>query len=100
MNKLEEILKNSQKFSDDIINILLEDDQIRWAIYRDVEYEYHLEDVMSAIKEYNEENDTNYTFTNDELKLMVEDYEDRLGDCEDWRDKLYSVLREWVDDRG
>ena len=47
----------------------------------------------------NDENETNYTFTNEEMNLILEDYEDSLGDSEEWHYRLRNVLERWFEDK-
>lgn len=80
-----------------IITYLEQNDRIRWEIYREVERQYHKEDIQNEIDYYNEENDTNYTFTDKELDLMLEDYENSLDDCEEWHYILKNIIEKWIE---
>ena len=81
-----------------VINFLEENDTIRWEIFRQKEKQYHKEDIQNAIDYMNDENDTNYTFTNEEMDLLLEDYEDSLEDSDEWNYRLRNVLQRWFED--
>jgi hypothetical protein len=103
MSRIEQIVMTYFDHNDftlkNVINLLEENDAIRWQIFREVERQYHKEDIQTEIDYYNDENETNYTFTNEEMDLILEDYEDSLGDSEEWSFRLRNVLERWFEDK-
>ena len=82
-----------------LIKFLEQNDTIRYQIYREMEQYYYKEDIQNEIDYMNGENDTNYTFTNEEMDLILEDYEDSLSDSEEWHYRLRNVLERWFEDK-
>lgn len=103
MNRIAQILHNefdnTQFELQDIIDFLQTNDTLRWEIFRQEERYYHKEDIQNEIDYYNDYNDTNYTFTDEEMDLMLEDYEDSLIDSEEWAFRLRNVLEKWIEDK-
>lgn len=83
---------------EDVAKYLRENDAIRWLIYRDVEREFHKKDILEELDYMNDENDTNYTITPEELYLILENYEDKLGDSEEWHYILRGALEDWFEE--
>ena len=83
----------------DLIRYLEDDHAIRYQIFREMEQYYHEEDVQIAIDEYNEENETNYTFTRDEIRQMAERYDDCMLDYSNWGEILRNIVRDWCEDK-
>lgn len=102
MSRIEQIVMTHFDHNDfnlkNVINFLEENDTIRWEIFRQKEKQYHKEDIQNAIDYMNDENDTNYTFTNEEMDLLLEDYEDSLEDSDEWNYRLRNVLQRWFED--
>ena len=102
MSRIEQIVMDYFNHNDfnlkNVINFLEENDAIRWEIFRQKEKQYHKEDIQNAIDYMNDENDTNYTFTNEEMDLLLEDYEDSLEDSDEWNYRLRNVLQRWFED--
>lgn len=103
MSRIEQIVMDYFNHNDlnlyNLIKFLEENDTIRYQIYREMEQYYHKEDIQNEIDYMNGENDTNYTFTNEEMDLILEDYEDSLGDSEEWHYRLRNVLERWFEDK-
>ena len=103
MSRIEQIVMTHFDYNDfnlkNVINFLEENDTIRWEIFRQEEKHYHKEDIQREIDYMNDENDTNYTFTNEEMDLILEDYEDSLSDSEEWNYRLRNVLQRWFEDK-
>lgn len=103
MSRIEQIVMAYFDHNDfnlkNVINFLEENDAIRWEIFRQEEKYYHKEDIQNEIDYMNDENETNYTFTNEEMDLILEDYEDSLGDSEEWNYRLRNVLERWFEDK-
>ena len=103
MSRIEQIVMDYFNHNDlnlyNLIKFLEENDTIRYQIYREMEQYYHKEDIQNEIDYMNDENDTNYTFTNEEMNLILEDYEDSLGDSEEWHYRLRNVLERWLEDK-
>lgn len=103
MSRIEQIVMDYFNHNDlnlyNLIKFLEQNDTIRYQIYREMEQYYHKEDIQNEIDYMNDENDTNYTFTNEEMNLILEDYEDSLGDSEEWHYRLRNVLERWFEDK-
>jgi hypothetical protein len=103
MSRIEQIVMDYFKHNDlnlyNLIKFLEENDAIRWEIFRQEEKHYHKEDIQNEIDYMNDENDTNYTFTNEEMDLILEDYEDSLANSEEWAFRLRNVLERWFEDK-
>lgn len=82
-----------------LINFLEENDFIRYQIYRDMERKYRREDVLNAVEEYNDENDTEISFEEDEIADIVEKYEDNLDDMSNWRWCLNNAITPWIEEK-
>lgn len=96
-----EYFKNKSNITtEDIIEFLSSHEQIRWAIFREEELNYYKEDLENIVENYNAENDTNYTFTDDEYKIMVERYEDNLADHSGWYEIGHTLVSDWCDDKA
>jgi hypothetical protein len=100
-NITQEYFKNKSNITiEDIIEFLSSHEQIRWTIFREKELNYYKEDLENIVENYNAENDTNYTFTDDEYSRMVERYEDNLADHSGWYEIGYSLVSDWCDDKA
>lgn len=103
MSRIEQIVMDYFNHNDlnlyNLIKFLEQNDTIRYQIYREMEQYYRKEDIQNEIDYMNDENDTNYTFTNEEMDLILEDYEDSLGDSEEWHYRLRNVLERWFEDK-
>ena len=103
MSRIEQIVMDYFNHNDlnlyNLIKFLEQNDTIRYQIYREMEQYYHKEDIQNEIDYMNGENATNYTFTNEEMDLILEDYEDSLGDSEEWNYRLRNVLEMWFEDK-
>lgn len=103
MSRIEQIVMDYFNHNDlnlyNLIKFLEQNDTIRYQIYREMEQYYHKEDIQNEIDCMNDENETNYTFTNEEMDLILEDYEDSLGDSEEWNYRLRNVLERWFEDK-
>ena len=103
MSRIEQIVMDYFNHNDlnlyNLIKFLEQNDTIRYQIYREMEQYYYKEDIQNEIDCMNDENDTNYTFTNEEMDLILEDYEDSLGDSEEWHYRLRNVLERWFEDK-
>ena len=103
MSRIEQIVMDYFNHNDlnlyNLIKFLEQNDTIRYQIYREMEQYYYKEDIQNEIDYMNGENETNYTFTNEEMDLILEDYEDSLGDSEEWHYRLRNVLERWFEDK-
>ncbi len=75
-----------------LVNMLINDDTLRFLIYRSVEQEYHKEDIRNEIEYMNDNEDTKITLTDDLLHDILVDYEEFLGDGEEWHYKLKEAI--------
>lgn len=81
-----------------IVHMLQYDHTLRDAIFRSVEEEYHKEDIRNEINYKNEFEDTKITLTDELLDNILIDYEDFLGDSEEWHFILDEAIRRNIDD--
>lgn len=104
MSNIEQIVMDYFKHNDltlyNLTNFLEENDAIRYQIYRELEYMYRREDVLNAVEEYNDENDTEISFEEDEIANIVERYEDFLDDMSDWRWCLNNAITPWIEEKN
>ena len=103
MSNIEQIVMDYFKHNDltlyNLTNFLEENDTIRYQIYRELEYMYRREDVLNAVEEYNDENDTEISFEEDEIANIVERYEDFLEGMSDWRWCLNNAITPWIEEK-
>ena len=103
MSRIEQIVMTHFDHNDfnlrNLITFLEQNDTIRWEIFRQEEKRYHKEDIQNEIDYMNEDNDTKYTFTNEEMDLILEYYEDSLADSDEWNYRLRNVLNRWLEDK-
>ena len=103
MSRIEQIVMDYFNHNDfnlkNVINFLEENDVIRYQIYREREYMYRREDVLNAVEEYNDENDTEISFEEDEIANIVERYEDFLDDMSNWRWCLNNAITPWIKEK-
>lgn len=83
---------------DDVVKLLTNDNTIRDYIYRCVEEEYHKEDIRNIIEYMNEYEDTKITLTDELLNDILIDYEDFLGNSEEWHFMLDEAIRRNIDE--
>lgn len=88
-NIVREFLKerNAENLYEDLMDFLVCDEQLRWKIFRDVERDLHREDVRTEF--LNNEED----LTDEMCEQIVEEYEDYLGESEDWHFCLLEAIR-------
>ena len=55
----------------------------------------HKQDILNEIEFINEEKNANITIDDDTLKDMLEDYENRLDDTDEWHTHLTNTLRKF-----
>ncbi len=104
MNK-EQIIKdyfqeNNNITQEQLLEFITTNARIKWSIFREEELKYYKEDLENIVENYNAENDTDYTFTDDEYKIMVNRYEDNLAEYSGWYDIGYSLVSDWCDDKA
>lgn len=91
---------NNSITQEQLLEFISSHERIRWAIFREKELEYYKEDLENIVENYNAENDTNYTFTDDEYKIMVNRYEDNLAEYSGWYEIGHSLVSDWCDDKA
>lgn len=91
---MEKLVKEFLKYNkaedlyEPLMDFLVCNEQIRWWIFRDVERDYHREDVR------NELITMNFEKTDDEIEQITAYYEDALDNSEEWRYCLqYAIER-------
>lgn len=70
----------------------------QFAIARDFDRQCHMEDIKTEIDYMKQEGIITEDFTEEELDLLLEDYEEKLGDSEEWhyilRDLIYRRVKQ------
>ena len=66
--------------------------QEAFEVMRAVERHYHEEDVRDML------DDLGLSVTDTELDDIIEEYEDRMGDDDSWRDVLRNVIEEYKEE--
>ena len=81
------------------IRFLEEDDQIRYQIWHEMEQEYRRRDLEYRIDQYNQVHDTDVTFNEDEMSVMLEEYNDAIDDSDDWYYMCMGIAEKWCRDK-
>lgn len=90
---------------EDFFDILENDDFIRNHIYRSIERDYHKQDILDKVEEYNQSYrddcedlgltpDINemYLITPKEIEMMTDEYEEILEDNSSWAEIVDNVI--------
>ena len=88
-NIVREILKerNAENLYEDLMDLLVCNETLRWKISRDVERDLHREDVRTEFSESGED------LTDEICEQIVDEYEEYLGQSEDWHFCLLEAIR-------
>lgn len=91
---LTEILKKEELnlTFNEIMDLLEHNDKLRCAIYRDYAHEMHKYDILDTIESINEEENKNIALTDEDLEIILEDYENRLSNSDEWNTHLMNAL--------
>lgn len=81
--------------STEILGLLENNGKLRYVIYRDYCHRMHKQDILDEIEFINEEENKNITLTDDDLEIIVEDYENQLDNTDEWHTHLINTLRKF-----
>ena len=79
----------------EILELLEHNDKLRYAIHGDYWHQMHKQDILDEIEYRNNEQNTNITIDDDTLGIVLERYEERLDDMDEWHTHLINTLREF-----
>ena len=78
MSRIEQIIMTHFDYNDfnlkNVIHFLEEDHTIRYQIWHEMEQDYRRRDLEYRIDQYNQVHDTDISFDDDEINLMLEEY--------------------------
>ena len=81
--------------STEILELLENNDKLRYAIHGDYCHKMHKQDILDEIEYRNSEENANITIDDDTLEIVLEDYENRLDDTDEWHTHLINSLRKF-----
>ena len=81
--------------STEILELLENNDKLRYAIHGDYCHQMHKQDILDEIEYRNSEENANITIDDDTLEIVLEDYENRLDDTDEWHIHLINSLRKF-----
>lgn len=81
--------------STEILELLENNDKLRYAIHGDYCHQMHKQDILDEIEYRNSEENANITIDDDTLEIVLEDYENRLDDTDEWHTHLINSLRKF-----
>ena len=103
MSRIEQIIIDYFNHNDfnlkNVINFLEENEQIRYQIWHETEQEYRRRDLEYRIDQYNQVHDTNVSFDDDEMNLMLEEYDDAIDNSDDWYYMCMGIAEKWCRDK-
>lgn len=79
----------------EILELLEHNDKLRYAIHGDYCKQMHKQDILDEIEFINKEENKNITLTDDDLEIIVEDYENQLDNTDEWHTHLINTLRKF-----
>lgn len=81
--------------STEILDLLENNGKLRYVIYRDYCHRMHRQDILDEIEYRNSEENANITIDDDTLEIVLESYEERLENTDDWHIHLINTLRKF-----
>lgn len=81
--------------STEILDLLEHNDKLRYAIHGDYCHEMHKQDILDEIEYRNSEENANISIDDDTLEDMLEDYENKLEEDEEWHLHLVNTFRKF-----
>ena len=94
MEEMAKLGKDSLSFTE-ILELLENNDKLRYAIHGDYCRQMHKQDILDEIEYRNSEENANITIDDDTLEIVLEDYENRLDDTDEWHTHLINSLRKF-----
>lgn len=81
--------------STEILDLLEHNDKLRYATHGDYCHQMHKRDILDEIEYINEYENKNITLEDDDLEIILEDYENRLDNTDEWHTHLTNTLRKF-----
>lgn len=81
--------------STEILDLLENNDKLRYAIHGDYCHLMHKQDILDEIEYRNSKENANITIDDDTLEIVLEDYENRLDNADEWHTHLINSLRKF-----
>lgn len=82
--------------STEILDLLENNDKLRYALHRDYCHQMHKQDILDEIKYLKENAELNEVELDDvTLNEIIEDYENRLEENDEWHSHLMNSLRKF-----
>lgn len=81
------------------ITFLENDWDIRYVIWLEMEQYYRKNDLEYRIDQYNQMHNTDYTFDETEMNLMLEDFNDAIDNSDEWYYMSMSIAEKWCRDK-
>ena len=81
--------------STEILELLENNDKLLYAIHGDYCHQMHKQDILDEIEYRNSEENANITIDDGTLEIVLEDYENRLDDTDEWHTHLINSLRKF-----
>lgn len=79
----------------EILELLEHNDKLRYAIHGDYCKQMHKQDILDEIEYRNSEENANITIDDDTLEIVLESYEERLDNTDEWHTHLINTLRKF-----
>lgn len=94
---IEEMLKKDKASLTitEILELLEHNDKLRYAIHGDYCKQMHKQDILDEIEYRNSEENANITIDDDTLEIVLESYEERLDNTDEWHTHLINTLRKF-----
>lgn len=80
---------------DEIMDLLEHNDKLRYALFGDYNHEMHKRDILDEIEYINEYENKNITLEDADLEIILENYENRLDNTDEWYTHLTNTLRKF-----
>lgn len=81
--------------STEILDLLEHNDKLRYALHGDYCHQMHKQDILDEIEHRNNEENANIIIDDDTLEIVLEDYENRLEENDEWHLHLMNSLRKF-----
>ena len=81
--------------STEILDLLEHNDKLRYAMHGDYCRQMHKQDILDEIEYRNSEENANISIDDDTLEDMLEDYENKLEEDDEWHLHLVNTFRKF-----
>ena len=79
----------------EIVDLFENNTSASFAIYNDYCKKMHKQDILDEIEYRNNEQNANITIDDDTLEIVLESYENRLDNTDEWHTHLINTLRKF-----